>query len=283
MPIPVPRFKLSEIKIADICAREIWMGKGFVRYGRQPTSEEELLERFAPSGLALKNSASATNFSLDSIDKLAKVSKLQNFQYQTPYQNGINHFHSTVYPTYTLWKNGSNKLKRHQYPTEINLNWNKLIEPTSQGPKGLRTHERIQIANRVLFFALPEMPFFITSKFLRDKVGLFGNNKKKLLKVFNDEMAEGLKLNKSLLSKFTLPPATTMNSQLWGYINQSDWWQRRVLDLAMLIHQNQNIVFTKKVQKKIALLSPKKRKAVKKKTKSLRKTNSKPVSAASPP
>lgn len=284
MPIPVPRFKPREIQIADICAREIWAGKGFVRYSRQPISEEELLELFAPAGLSLNNGATpAASFSMDSINKLAKVSKLNRYHYQTPYQNGITNFHSTVQPSYTLWKNKSPKLKKHQYSTQINLDWNKLIEPSRQTPKGLKTYERIQIANRVLFFALPDMPFFITSDFLRMKIGLTGNNKKKLLPVFNDEMAAGLKRNKSHLGKLTLPPAASMSPQLWGYINQSDWWQRRVLDLAMMIHQNPNIIFTKKVQKKIDQLSPIKKQVVKKKTKSLRKSRVKPATIASPP
>lgn len=284
MPIPVPLFKPRDIQIADICAREIWAGKGFIKYARQSISEEELLERFAPAGLSLKNSATtALSFSIDSINKLEKVSKLDRYRYQTLYLNGINHFHSTVFPTYTRWKNRSPKLKRHQYPTQINLDWNNLIAPVHQTPKGLKTYERIQIANRVLFFALPDMPFFITSAFLRKKLGLTGNNKKKLLPAFNDEMMAGLKRNKSRLGKLTLPPAASMSPQLWGYINQSDWWQRRVLDLAMLIHQNPNMIFTKKVQKNIDKLLPIKKQRVKKKPKSMRKSSVKPATTASPP
>ena len=42
--------------------------------------------------------------------------------------------------------------------------------------------------------------------------------------------------NKTQLSKSFLPQRSYLDKRVWDQVNKTDWWQRRVLDLALLIH-----------------------------------------------
>ena len=42
--------------------------------------------------------------------------------------------------------------------------------------------------------------------------------------------------NKALLSKTVMPPPTSMSLVLWKRAEKNGWWERRELDLALLLH-----------------------------------------------
>lgn len=53
---------------------------------------------------------------------------------------------------------------------------------------------------------------------------------------FNKYLYEGLQLNKALLKNLDMPNPTVLSENIWMAANKGGWWQRRVLDLALLLH-----------------------------------------------
>jgi hypothetical protein len=54
--------------------------------------------------------------------------------------------------------------------------------------------------------------------------------------IFNKYLCDGLQLNNVLLKKLEMPKTTVLAEDIWTEAKKGDWWQRRVLDLALLLH-----------------------------------------------
>ena len=54
--------------------------------------------------------------------------------------------------------------------------------------------------------------------------------------------SKGLVTNQTNLSKYKMPPARDdLDVVTWNEASRTDWWKRRVLDLAVLLHTSPNI------------------------------------------
>lgn len=253
-PIPVPKFTHAQVVLADICAKELWEGRNFIKHRKQAISEEELLTRFStPARGLMQNPSSTQCFTQYDIDLIADASRIGRFKLPTNTLQAIASFKATISPTYQLWLSNSKKMKRHQFPTQCTIDWSdELVSGlTNKNP------HRIALSNRVLFFALPDMPFFIYSGSLAKNVLQISGSPPKSLHKFNDALAAGLKRNHLELSKLSLPPAVTMPSSLWTVINQTDWWQRRVLDIALMLHFSTSNVKIGLIRRASKLAAPK--------------------------
>lgn len=252
--IPVPKFTKAQILLADICAKELWEGRNFIKRRKQSISEEELLSRFAVPALGLMQNPSSTQcFTQHDIDVLSDTSRIGRFKLPTNTPQAIASFQATISPTYQLWLSKSRKMKRHQFPTRCTIDWS---DDLVSGLPNKKPH-RIALSNRVLFFALPNMPFFIYSGSLANNRLQIKGTPPKSIHEFNDSLAAGLKRNHLELSKLSLPPALTMPSSLWTVINQTDWWQRRVLDIALMLHFNTSHVKIGLIRRASKLAAPK--------------------------
>lgn len=253
-PIPVPKFTHAQVVLADICAKELWEGRNFIKRRKQSISEEELLTRFASPALGLMQNPSSTQcFTQNDIDAISDASRIGRFKLPTNTPQAIASFKATISPTYHLWLSKSRKMKRHQFPTQCTIDWS---DELVSGLPNKKPH-RIALSNRVLFFALPDMPFFIYSGSLaKNRLQISGSPPKSLHK-FNDALAAGLKRNHLELSKLSLPPAVTMPASLWTVINQADWWQRRVLDIALMLHFTTSHVKVGLIRRASKLAAPK--------------------------
>lgn len=232
-PIPVPKFKKVDIQTAERCALELWQGRNYVARKRQPISEEALLIAFAGPCIGLVNVATTGPcFSVPDCEILAKASRVGIYKFPPDYQNGIQNFQQVMRPTHQKWLTA--KRNGYRLATTATFDFNRKIEPNAPNKSG-QPYERFMIANRILFFALPDMPFFVYTKTLAGHLG-FSSKPRTTLGLFNQTIANGLKRNKVQLSKLSLPPPKLMNKNLWTFISNTDWWQRRVLDIALINH-----------------------------------------------
>ena len=95
----------------------------------------------------------------------------------------------------------------------------------------------IVLAYRILFFALPQLTIFNFSKDLIKALQLATRPQVAIYK-FQEIFENGLAVNKSKLSSYPIPKLHRLaNQNLYtASLVQGDWWQRRILDLAVRLH-----------------------------------------------
>mgnify|MGYP000008003896 CR=1 FL=1 len=237
-PIPVPKFTLSQLALADLCAREIWNGTSYESGKELEASDEELMHFFASPVFALyKNPNSRRRFTELDIRLLIRSARLKAlFQTSngTDFKQGISAFKATAFQTYKGWKDGTLQLTAEGYATKATLDWSFKFVKNLNTTAATGNH-RVPLANRILFFALPDMLVFNFSNGLTKKMQL-QSRPQAALPYFNKLLNEGLIRNDALLSKFDMPQPTVLSETIWTAANNGGWWKRRVLDLALLLH-----------------------------------------------
>jgi hypothetical protein len=93
----------------------------------------------------------------------------------------------------------------------------------------------VPLASRVLFLAMPDMMVFNFSNGLAKKMR-FQSRPQAAIGNYNKIMSEGLVRNKQLLNKLHMPAPTVLNTEIWLAAKKAKWWQRRVMDLALLLN-----------------------------------------------
>ena len=96
---------------------------------------------------------------------------------------------------------------------------------------------RVALASRILFFALPQVKLFNFSQDLSDALQLQSRPQVAIYN-FQEIFDAGLRSNRSRLNKIT-PPASLgiIDGSVYDEnLVNGDWWQRRVLDLAVKLH-----------------------------------------------
>jgi hypothetical protein len=73
---------------------------------------------------------------------------------------------------------------------------------------------------------------------------------------FNKLLSDGLHLNRVLFNKLKLPERSALSQSNWDKINNTDWWKRRVLDLALLIKYGVSIPHPSLIRKARTLTRP---------------------------
>jgi hypothetical protein len=111
-------------------------------------------------------------------------------------------------------------------------NLGKLLDPSrgSRGNyKGFGTQSAF--ASRILFFAIPNMQFFNYSTTLQDRLKDEWKVKGVDLKKSYAKMNQLLNRYESQLKKL---PRPNFDKDIKEFVEQNNWWERRVLDLAVL-------------------------------------------------
>lgn len=97
---------------------------------------------------------------------------------------------------------------------------------------------RIPLASRILFYAIPQATFFNFSNALAKALQLPSSPQYSIFK-FYKIMKDGYDLNLPNLPDFgTLQSKDDSYEKIHTLINNTDWWQRRVFDIALLLHLN---------------------------------------------
>jgi len=97
---------------------------------------------------------------------------------------------------------------------------------------------RIPLASRILFYAIPQASFFNFSNALASELQLQSRPQTSIFN-FYKIMRAGYDLNLPNLPDFsTLQSKGGSYQKIHSLIKNTDWWQRRVFDIALLLHLN---------------------------------------------
>ena len=237
MPIPVPKFTAYEMKLAELCAVALWQGINFETDKLAEVSDEVLLNNFHVAFQRLvKKPTLPTLINELQLRQLIRVGKLKAmFRSNLPldFERGIDAIRDLVVPIYVASKLKNSKISRIDASTRATLDL-ALCWITNDKPS-LNGNYRVPFSTRILFFACPEMKIFnYTNSF--EKVLKLQVRPQAAITKFNELLAEGMILNSVLLNQCKLPTNSAMKLTTWKRVAKTDWWQRRVLDLALLLH-----------------------------------------------
>lgn len=234
----VPVFSKAELDIANDCAVLLWNGISF-ETGRKTTSDEKLMSYFAePIYRFVASQATHVIFDRNELHELISVAGL------TPMLRKQNEL---SYPQFEAYL--SKTLKHLQ--KDINLaktvaeKWAIASEHVREGGKQLvdvnvKTNAgyRVPFASRILFFATPTMPVANLSNGLAKALNL-PSRPEYAVRPFYQIFYTGLVTNDTLLKTYSMPISHgLLDAEVYSQVAQSDWWQRRVLDIALLLKFN---------------------------------------------
>ena len=239
-PLVVPLLSPYIIKVAELSAIELWNGVDFETGKKIDASDEELLKIFYMPVLNMWGNARARNQIVeDDVRLLIKLGKLKAlFRSHLPldFVKGIGAIKKYTMPIYRTWRTGKLQLTPSEYATKMILDLGASFVQTSKLPTRNGNY-RVPLASRILFYAVPDMLIFSYSNGL-GKVLNLQSRPQSAIPYFNERMHKGLQRNALLLNKLDMPSPNHLSKDVWRRIKLMGWWQRRVLDLALLIHYN---------------------------------------------
>lgn len=238
-PLPVPKFTASQIALAHVCAVSLWDGYEYQTGKPMQYSEEEYMQLFTSvTQKVVKNAQARTKLNIPDIQDLiidAGMKALHRTTLGTDLTKAVNAYKATAVKHYSDWKNKTTPIcLPYEYATRAELDWGVCFvdNPTGATRNG---NYRVPLASRVLFLAMPDMMVFNFSNSLAKKM-LFQSRPQAAIANYNKIMSKGLVLNKQLLNKLDMPPPTVLSMETWQAAEKAQWWQRRVMDLALLLH-----------------------------------------------
>jgi hypothetical protein len=238
--ITVPKFSASQLALAEVCATDLWNGTDYQTGKELAVSDEDLLVMFASPTFAMSKSNTTrqniTELDIRTLIRVAKLKALFRSAQETDFQGAINAYRTTALATYIGYKKKSLQLpNQFDYATQATLDWSvKFVNNTSVSLNG---NHRVPLSCRILFFAMPDLMVFNFSNGLAKKMCLQTRPQAAIL-YFNKYMYNGLQLNQALLANLDMPKPSILSNDIWQAANYGDWWKRRVLDLALLLHFN---------------------------------------------
>jgi hypothetical protein len=230
MGLPIPALPTKIIQKAEHCARLIWNGKSFLN-GREHTSDAEFMEKFTkPVNNFLFGTYQSINFDPMAIHDLVVVAGLKPL-FRSWHEIDIRQFEVFLENNATALITGPNgAVEMGDFVKEAGRS---LVSSQYQGKAGYR----VALASRILFFAFPKIGFFNFSNDLVEALHL-QTRPQAAIENFHIIMEKGLLQNAVQLNGLPTPTLDPMLDPIvyQGAILNGDWWQRRVLDLALKIH-----------------------------------------------
>jgi hypothetical protein len=229
----VPKFTSLQIKIADLCARELWRGYKYTS-DAITDSDEILMNILHTPFYKLKRKLSITyklsHVELDQFIRAADLRRLVDFG-NVNRQKGLDSIRLDIAKKYRKWL----KLKNKDFANEPADAVKKLGQEFFKKSKARKSGNHIALASRVLFFAIPEMTFFNYSNAIAKELGLSTANPSNIIHDYHRALEKGLDLNWDELTKYDMPFShIELPDELWETARNNGWWQRRVFDLALL-------------------------------------------------
>lgn len=233
----VPTFTERQIVLADLCARDLWEGTNFENGKDMEISEEQFLIDFAVPFYHLVQNPSSQNgiteYTIRQLIRVANLKALYRSTIPTDFPAGIACITNDVIPLYKDWLVKVGNFISVSYGVKaVLILGTRFVTPIAVPTRN--GNYRVPLATRILFFAIPEMPFFNFSNELGKQMQ-FQSRPQAAISHFMDELNEGMKKNSALIN-LELPASKLLSTDLIKKIKAGNWWQRRVLDLALLLH-----------------------------------------------
>jgi hypothetical protein len=230
---------LSDKELTRACCRAIYLwelGDDTVDSSLR-VSDKDLLSWFASSWMDHKNNQTQINYSSDHIHKLIYNCQVRLSQLANPTLLDINKYlndpsvlsrYNFTYAAKVRLRDRWNRGREFNEELASQLNESKVAGTVIPG-----SGDQKALASRVLFFAMPELHIFNYSgpliESLKSRRCHIGSEVSEVYEVMNDLLNSNLKELKKLPR-----PKFTSKHGISKAIKLGDWWERRVLDLALL-------------------------------------------------
>lgn len=260
----VPNFSETAIYIADLCARESWLGKSY-ETGKKKTysfdieitskdgeitsesfssylSDEAFLTIFATqllksAGIAgvktHKNGDSITfnNFSA-LLDAAQLNSAINTNKAIVDIENGLNFLKKNLVNSYKQWNKDNYKNPNSDLAKDM---FKQLSGELCLKENGIPIGSQPAVASRLLNFGFPDLCVYNYSTGIHRGLRL-SNSDNALIDKYYALLDDGYKRNWHLLSKYEMPISSKINDVVWQRARNGGWWQRRVYDLALKMY-----------------------------------------------
>ena len=236
--LPVPRFTMTEMALAEHCALLLWHGTDYETGKTMEVSDAEFLAEYAMAcDQKRRNPQSPFQIDETSLRRLIRVGKLKAMYRSTnplDFANGLAVLESLVQQYHRLLM-GSMALSDSDFAEQIALDFGRSFVTWTRVPTRNGNY-RLAFASRILTYSFPLLPIFNFSNGVASKLR-FQSRPQAALPHYFKELANGLVTNQQVIASLTPPhePAG-MSVTMWQGIIAKGWWQRRVLDIALLLH-----------------------------------------------
>ena len=234
----------STLDKADMCARELWRSKKYNKK-KNPTSDDELIGLLSkPINNYLKGKTLRVNLSPKNIEllinasQMTRISSVKNVSIRKGIfilPNLLNQYRQNI-------KNIAIDNSNFYYPARdmvIDLGEHFYKKRKNIGING-GCHAAL--STRFLFFASPTLPIFNYSSKIASSFKLNGKVANRIPSYY--EIIASIYLrNWKNLKNYQMPLSNHIDDDYWLLIKENGWWQRRVLDIALLLHFK---IFTEK-------------------------------------
>jgi len=283
----VPNFSEAAIYIADLCARESWIGNSYTKgkpivpnetlifesinedgeietkICRDHVSDEGFLiiyatELYQRAGivdeLAWRNKSTINYPNLERLIKAAELtSAINTKRNRTDVAQGLTFFTTDLVDRYRVWSRNHHRDPERQIARDM---VKELSERLNIYQNGEYLGNQPALASRLLNFGFPDLGVYNYSNTIRTGLKLNYPDVQDILTDYYKLLDDGYRRNWNTLAKFTMPPSQAMSKTVWQRANNGGWWQRRVYDLALKMYfsdksSNYFPQFSPKVQENI--------------------------------
>ena len=232
--IPYYRVPVEAITLANVCAEACWYGINFENLKvNQLTSDEGLLNYFAEP--MYKHGRNVAVYDPDiftsRVDDLITVCGLRMLRlklHNISFNGAILTIKNQIYPEFDSVQTTLTSPQSPMLPSIV-------IRNLSRGMVTQPHYHQIILASRILFFNVPNIKIYNISSALAKNLQMKGQPFQYHVQ-YQEKMDLFFLQNRTQLSAHVLPSYSVLDKKVWSQIKQTDWWQRRVLDLALLIH-----------------------------------------------
>jgi len=241
MPAPtiprthIPRFTAQEIKVAELCSRALWFGIDF-ETGKEKTSDSEFIEVFA--GPMYSHSPNIRMFKpavfkadVHELIRAGKLTALYRAIGLLDFNKGVRRIHNQIFKIFF------NARRAPRTTNKLNTGI-KAIELLSKALVKNISNNQLVLSSRVLFYLIPNLAISNMNNKVAKHFGLQSRPHHHYAE-FQILLNRGLVVNQNNLNRCKLPMRHgSMNKKLWDEVSKTDWYQRRVLDIAILLRLN---------------------------------------------
>lgn len=253
----VPVFSPSFLTLADVCARELWVGRGYDdgklllgkkhflvgksgKFTQMHLPDELLLHicsgRFMQMALSIREQLPhrmSESFVSDEFMKVARLNVLKAQLSKLDIVSGLNYLYSTTVLDYRFWKSVDSPEDFSIYAIPFIQSLGDAFFNAAANNNG---GAQIALASRLLFFTAPDLPLYNYSSDIATGLRLNSFITSVQLPTYIEELHYGYLRNWCNLAKFEMPTSTLINPQIWNRARNAGWWQRRVYDLALVMY-----------------------------------------------
>lgn len=229
----IPKFSSAEIRRADLCAKALWYGINFEN-GKAQISDADLMSYLAKH-LYLFDKTGKRAFpdifegEIKLLINTCGLAIMYRSLAKMDINKGIDSIYNHIYPIYK-------KSLRNSDRTSTSLEAKDCLWKLSKGFIINPKYNCLGLSSRILFFLAPNLRTFNMNREIAIRYGLQVNpavHYSAYFELFNTGLIDNL----SELRKYKMPEMRSdLDLMTWQNASRTDWWQRRLLDLAVILN-----------------------------------------------